>query len=181
MPRGQRPKPTAVQIAEGDPRKIGKHKLQEKLESEPQARIGLPRCPSYLKGHARRAWRFWCAELEDMGLNRRPDALMLEGACIAYESAIAAFEAIQKQGRFIPKKARDAAGNWVVVDVKSHPAVAQAKAAWALMKSFCGEFGLSPLSRTRLSVDNPGEAVDDLWELLSKPREHRRPVTEAIQ
>jgi hypothetical protein len=40
---------------------------------------------------------------------------------------------------------------------------------------------LSPASRTRLSVDNPVDAVGDLAALLSKPREHRRPVKEAIQ
>jgi phage terminase small subunit len=78
--RGRKPKSAASQIAEGDPAKRGKHKLEARLESESKAVRGLPACPQHLKGTARKAWRFWAAELEGMNLDCRPDALMLEGA-----------------------------------------------------------------------------------------------------
>ena len=96
--RGRKPKPAARQISEGDPRKLGKRKLQAKLEAEPQATRGLPACPRHLRGRARAAWKFWAEELGQMNLDRRPDAMMLEGACVNYEAAVRAYEQVQKLG-----------------------------------------------------------------------------------
>lgn len=181
MPRGQRPKPTAIQIVEGDPRRIGKNKLQEKLAREPKATDGLPDCPAYLKKNqrARAAWNFWRKELQRMDLDRRPDMHMLEGCCIAYAETVACFELIEKQGRVIPRRARDAAGNWVVVGMVAHPAVRQRNQALLIMRAFCSEFGLSPISRSRLSIESPDEEEDDLMKLLSQPRTNRRVFPEA--
>src|ERR1700722_10238124 len=151
MKPGQKPKPTKAQIAVGDPRKKGVHRLEQQLAAEPKASRGLPSCPEHLKGRARDAWFFWSAELAVMDMDRRPDAQMLEGCCVAYDAAVDSYEMLQKQGRFIVKKALDRKTNsLVVVDVKPHPAVRQMNQSWALMKSFCSEFGLSPVSRVRL-------------------------------
>ena len=174
--RGRKPKSTAIQIVEGDPRRLGKNKLEAKLEREPKATDGLPKCPAYLRrnARARTAWNFWRAELQRMDLDRRPDRPMLEGACIAYAEAIACFQLVEKQGRVIPRRARDAAGNWVVVGMVAHPAVRQRNQALLIMRAFCSEFGLSPISRTRLSVEAPDDEDDDLMKLLSQPRTNRR-------
>ena len=170
--RGRKPKPTALQIAEGDPRKLGVHKLEQKLEAEAKGYRGLPNCPSHLQGRARKAWRFWSEELEFMNIDCRPDAQMLEGACVAYEAAVDAYETIQKQGRLVAKRVLDPETNKLVVaNVKPHPAVAQGNAAWALMRAFCSEFGLSPVSRTRLAIEKPTVGEDDLLEILSRARE----------
>ena len=173
---GRKPKPLRAQIAAGDPRKKGVHKLAQQLEAEPKASRGLPPCPEHLKGRAREAWKFWSEELESMDLDRRPDAHMLEGCCVAYDAAVDAYETILKQGRLIAKKALDPATNkLVVVDVKPHPAVRQGNQAWALMRSFCSEFGLSPVSRIRLSIEKEDAGDADLLELLGRPREKRTP------
>ena len=95
--RGRKPKPTALQISAGDPRKLGVHRLEQKLEAEARGSRGLPRCPAHLRGRARKAWHFWSEELEFMNIDCRPDAQMLEGACVAYEAAVDAYETIQKQ------------------------------------------------------------------------------------
>src|SRR5579863_8251506 len=154
--RGRKPKPTSQQISEGDPRKLGVRKLEQKLEAEAKGSRGLPSCPSHLKGRARKAWRRWSEELERMNLDCRPDAQMLEGACVAYEAAVECYETIQKQGRLVAKRILDPQTNTLVVaNVKPHPAVAQMNAAWTLLKMFCSEFGLSPVSRTRLAVEKP--------------------------
>jgi P27 family predicted phage terminase small subunit len=180
---GRPPKPTEQQIAEGDPRKHGVHKLEQRLETEPNAARGLPKCPAHLKGRARRAWNFWSEELVFMNLDCRPDAHMLEGACVAYEAAVDSYETIQKQGRLVAKRILDPETNkLMVVNVKPHPSVAQGNAAWTLMKAFCSEFGLSPVSRTRLTIEKPAANDADLMEILSRPRE-RKPQnpTEVIQ
>ncbi len=178
--RGRKPKPTELQIAEGDPRKHGVHRLEKRLEAEAQGSRGLPRCPAHLKGLARKAWRMWSEELERMNLDCRPDAPMLEGACIAYESAIECYETIRKQGRQIPRRALDPATNkLVVVGLRPHPAVAQMNASWMVLRAFCSEFGLSPVSRTRLAIDKPDAGDDELAAILSQPRERKQP-TETI-
>lgn len=154
----------------------GKRKLEQQLAAEPKASRGLPPCPDYLEGRAREAWTFWSHELELMDLDRRPDGPMLEGVCIAYDAAIACYETIKTQGRFIAKRALDPKTNtMVVVDVKPHPAVRQGNQALALMKAFCSEFGLSPVSRTRLAVDKLEDGEADLMELLGRPRAKRTP------
>jgi hypothetical protein len=48
-------------------------------------------------------------------------------------------------------------------------------AAWVLLKAFCSEFGLSPVSRTRLAIEKPTTGEADLVALLSQPRERRTP------
>jgi P27 family predicted phage terminase small subunit len=173
--RGRKPKPISLQISEGDPSKHGVNKLRERLDAEPKAARGLPRCPRHLGKVAREAWKFWSEELEAMGLDRRPDAQMLEGACVAYEAAVKAYETIQQQGAVIAKKAIDPlTQKLTVIDVKTHPAVAQRNAAWVLVRAFCSEFGLSPASRTRLSIERTDDFGNaDLTEILSRPRPPR--------
>jgi P27 family predicted phage terminase small subunit len=60
--------------------------------------------------------------------------------------------------------------------LKAHPAVAISRSAWAQVRSFCSEFGLSPVSRTRLSIEKKNDAEADLMALLSAPRENRPAV-----
>jgi len=181
--RGRKPKPTSQQISEGDPRKLGVHRLEQKLEVETKGARGLPKCPTHLKGLARKAWRFWSEELAHMSLDFRPDAMMLEGACIAYQAAIEAYETIQKQGPLVAKRILDPETNKLVVsNVKPHPAVAQGNAAWQLLRAFCSEFGLSPVSRTRLAIEKPPADEDDLMAILSQPREKKQQLPpEVIQ
>ena len=57
--RGRKPKTVERQIAEGDPRKHGVGKLQERLKAKVKARSGLPRCPTHLRGRARACWNMW--------------------------------------------------------------------------------------------------------------------------
>jgi phage terminase small subunit len=105
--RGRKPKPIALQISEGDTRRRGRLKLSTK--AMPQPAHGLPETPNYLHGRARSAWNIWRAELEAMDLDAAADAMMLEAACVNYETAVRAHLQIQKQGEVIeePIIARD--------------------------------------------------------------------------
>src|SRR5436305_14436798 len=149
--RGRKPKPIAQQIAEGDPRKRGKRKLEESRAREPKAARGLPDCPEHIEGRARSAWDFWREELIAMNIDSRPDAMMLEGACVGYGRAVEADEMLAKQGLVIAQPIVDINGQRISVKVKDHPAVAISNAAWRQVRAFCSEFGLSPVSRTRLT------------------------------
>jgi phage terminase small subunit len=42
-----------------------------------------------------------------------------------------------------------------------------------VLRAFCSEFGLSPVSRTRLAIDKPADDEDELLEILSQPRDRK--------
>jgi len=170
--RGRKPKPPARQMTEGDPSKHGKQKLAQRAAAEPKATSGLPACPRHLKGRARSAWKFWSDELEVMGLDRRPDAQALEGACRAYERAVKADLLLDRQGLTVEDKFVDDAGKIHILKIRKHPAVEISRGAWLLVKAFTSEFGIGgPATRTRLVIDEaPGDEEADLMKLLSQPR-----------
>lgn len=176
--RGRKPKPTERQIAEGDPRRKGRKKLEQQLAAEPKPTTGLPNCPRHLKGRARSAWNFWSEELRAMGLDKRPDGPMLEGACRAYERAVKADLIVDQEGMIIQdrgmivRRQGGAETQTVTLRTRKHPAVEISNRSWTLVRAFCSEFGLSPVSRTRLHPDNDGShEEEDLLKLLSMPRE----------
>jgi len=79
---------------------------------------------------------------------------MLEGACIAYQAAIQAYEDDTAAGPLVAKRILDPATNKLVVsNVKPHPAVAQGNAAWMLLKAFLLGIWLESVSRTRLTIE----------------------------
>lgn len=176
--RGRKPKPAAQQIAEGDPSKRGVHKLDDQLSGEPKPTKGLPGCPRHLSGRARKAWQFWSEELEAMDLDRRPDAMMLEGACVNFARAVEADILCQLEGLTIVQEVRmSAAGDVISIKKKKNPAVSISNEAWKQVRGFCSEFGLSPVSRTRLSIGKEGPPEDDLMKLLMRSRERKGPAT----
>lgn len=171
---GRKRKPLEVQISEGDPGKIGKRKLEARRAQLPQAESGFVSCPAQLKGRARASWIFWVEQLEIMKIDRRPDAHMLEGACLAYARAVDADLDVAKNGITFQVKDLDKEGNIFVRTIKKNPAVDVSFRAWTQVKAFCCEFGFSPASRARLEVDKDrkgnGSGEADLAKLLSQPR-----------
>jgi P27 family predicted phage terminase small subunit len=166
-------------MSAGDPRKLGKKKLAARLAAEPKATKGLPTCPRHLRGRARVAWGFWAEELEGMGIDRRPDAMMLEGACVAYQQAVQADTIVAKEGPVCRLNTVDPQTKYPIEKLKAHPAVSISRSAWAQVRAFGTEFGLSPVSRSRLAVEKNGQAgaEDDLMKILSAPRPEREQVT----
>ena len=174
--RGRKPKANAQQIMEGDPAKRGPKKLRERLAREPKSSRGLPDCPRHLKGRARAAWNFWAPELVVMKLDNLPDAMMLEGACIGYAQAVQADLIIEKEGPICTHYTADPQTGEPMQKLKAHPAVAISRSAWTQVRSFCSEFGLSPVARMRLTVEKQDNAEQDLAAILSSPREPRARV-----
>ena len=168
--RGRKPKPIALQIVEGDPRKHGVHKLNQKLAAEPRAERGLPNCPRHLSGRARAAWKFLRQELQTMNLGYRPDAMMLEGACVNYSRAVKADILVEADGVTLEEPLMDSKGCQIGTKLKKNPAVDVSNAAWHNLRAFCSEFGLSPVSRTRLAIERADDGDRELMAILSAPR-----------
>jgi P27 family predicted phage terminase small subunit len=178
--KGPRPKPFERQIAEGDPRKRGVNKLQELANAAPPATKGLPECPARLQGLAREVWEFWAEELAKMNLDARPDAMMLEGACCSFANAAQAQEELNENGGGTVKEPVVIDGAIVGYKFKPHPAVGVWAKSWQLCKAFCSEFGLSPVSRTRLTIDKK-DRTPDLGELLAAPRQTKAKPEHTVQ
>jgi phage terminase small subunit len=143
MSRGRKAKPVARQIAEGDPRKKGVNKLDQAKAEGVQPAKGLPSAPEYLSAAARMAWERWKGELEGLDMDRVPDAPALEAACMAYGLMVDAYQA----------------KDWRLLD-----------RAQNRLRQFTSEFGFTPVSRERLTIDRPDRGESDLAEILSKPR-----------
>lgn len=172
--RGRKPKPLGKADQDGDTRKIGARKLRAKIAAEPKAVRGLPPCPRHLNGRARSTWEFWVEELAGMGLDRRPDAQMLEGACVNYARAVEADLIVKRDGLMIEESTIDPeTGERIVLKTGRHPAIAVSDGAWKQVRAFGSEFGLSPVSRTRLAVERLDDGAAALAEILSAPRAHR--------
>lgn len=166
-----RPKPTQLKIAEGDRRRVGKGTLQRRLEAEPIAQRGLGDAPAHLCALARQMWDFWRLELELMQLDSRPDRMILEGACVAYARAVAADTILHREGLIVRETVLyKGVGLQNVERNKKHPAIAVSNAAWTLVKAFCSELGLSPLSRTRLAIERKPDPDADINADFNGPR-----------
>ncbi len=180
--RGRKPKSIELQIAEGDPAKRGVHKLQEKQKSQLKATPGLPECPRHLKGRARHAWEFWSAELVGMKIDKRPDAMKLEGACVAYARAVDADLILEREGLTVKDTyVDDESKEVIVLKIKKHPAVDISNRAWLTVRAFGSDFGFDPVSRLRLSMDKqPDDSANrraDMLKALAAPRSKSEPMT----
>ena len=161
---GRKRKSAKLQLAEGDTRQRGKHKLEQAIGRTPPTTSGIPDCPKHLRGRARETWEFWRVELIGMQIDSRCDGRMLEGACIAYARAVDADLIIAREPVYFQGKRK--AG---LYRTKKHPAVTVSNAAWSQVKAFCSEFGLSPASRARLSIAPASETREDVNAVLSGP------------
>jgi P27 family predicted phage terminase small subunit len=177
--RGRKPKPKALQLAEGDTRKQGKRKQAAKLAAMPVAQQGLPECPERLKGIARDAYVFWKEQLELMNLAEMPDAWTLERMCSHVATAFRADEHIEDEGEVIEEPIisrttgallghRQVKNRWVSIRAEADK----------IFNKFASDFGLSPVSRTRLTIDKKTEETATLASALNAPREKRAAVVQ---
>jgi len=139
--RGRRPKPTALKKLQGNP---GRRPLNE---LEPKPARGLPPCPDFLQGEARRHWDEIGPQLEAMGVLAEIDGTMLAAYCQAYAQWRDALEKL-KLGTIIK-----APSGYPVLS----PYCYLANKAMQIMRGIAQEFGMTPSSRSRLKMEKPAE------------------------
>lgn len=141
--RGRKPKPTAVKTAQGNP---GKRAI---AGAEPAFKVGRVAAPAYLEREAKDEWNRVVPELVRLGLFATVDLSIFAMYCDAV-------------GRFRKAK-REVRGKEVITSPNGYPIqnpwLPILNKAKEQALRLAAEFGLSPVSRVRLS----GTAQGDLF------------------
>ncbi len=133
------------------------------LNRDPDPPKGAPKMPPGMPDRAKTLWRRLTTELDALNLITVVDGAALEGICRAYDQAVEADQIIKRCQREIRKELNTkgpvtASGWYQRLGVQN----AISKKAWSQFKVLSIEFGLTPASRTRLSVGETGRVIDDL-------------------
>ena len=140
MALGRTPKPSGLRRLQGNP---GHRPLPK---AEPKPRPICPHRPQWLVGEARKEWERIAPELRRLGLLTTVDRAALAAYC-------------QNYARWVKAEEFLSANDWTFTTdngyIQQRPEIGIAHKAMALMKAFCQEFGLTPASRTRISVPEP--------------------------
>lgn len=143
---GTKPKPTKLKMLEGNP---GKRQINM---NEPNPKPLVSNCPDWLSDVAKKEWKRVVPELERLGLLTCVDGVALEGYCQSYARWVEAEQFMMKHGTTFKTP------NGYIQQV---PQVAIAQKYLNMVKAFCAEFGLTPSSRSRLTIENKKDDIDD--------------------
>lgn len=135
--RGPAPKPTNLKVIQGTYRK------DRSTGAEPVPAPTIPKCPTFLKGEARREWKRISVELEKLKLLSEIDRAALAAYCENWAMFVLATKEIRENGI----TCLSPNGH-----VMQRPEIAIRNKAMMQMKTFLAEFGMTPASRTRISV-----------------------------
>jgi len=137
--RGRKPKPTAIKRANGNP---GRRALNP---NEPKPPASKPTCPSHLSSAAKTEWRRIAGTLHDMGVVTTVDRAALAAYCQAYGRWVEA----EKRLAETPTLLKTPSGY-----VQQSPWLSVANKQMELMNRYMVELGITPASRSRISVEN---------------------------
>jgi P27 family predicted phage terminase small subunit len=135
--RGRKPKPTHLKLLDGNP---GKRTINS---SEPQPKLRPPTCPSHLCPPAKAEWKRLATQLTALRVLTELDRAALAAYCQAYGRWVEA----EKKLHETPMLLKLPSGY-----VQQNPWLTIANKQLELMHKFLSEFGLSPVSRSRVSV-----------------------------
>ncbi len=156
---GPPPKPTAIKVTEGNP---GHRPLNTK---EPKPELGEPIMPKHLCPVARKEWKTIVPELLKLNVLTVVDRAALAAYCECFALWERARREVAKNGITFTTKAVVKVGDKdevIILGIKRNPAVAVCSEALRMMKSYLVEFGLTPASRSRLSVEQPPKDSDPM-------------------
>lgn len=149
--RGPPPKPTRLRILNGN---ASKRPLNTR---EPQPKIGTPHCPEWLSDDARKVWKRLVPLLRDMGVLTLADADAVAMYCSTYVEWRKAQDFVEKHGFVYPIRGEKGE----VRCFQQFPQVSIARNLLLVLKSFMGEFGLTPAARSRIALPGSEQPAGD--------------------
>ena len=135
---GRKPKPTKLKVLEGNP---GKRPLNNK---EPAPDSDLPSYPPHLDDIGRQEWDRVASELKELGILTGIDMAVFAAYCHSYSVWVDAAIKIQKSGTIIK-----APSGYPV----QNPLVSVARNAQNQMLKALVELGMTPSSRSRITIE----------------------------
>lgn len=151
---GPKPQPTKLRLVRGNP---GRRPIDAN-EPQPDAFSDAPPCPDWLGEVGRGVWADVCPKLMGSGLLTAVDVGVLAMYCEAWDEFFEAREHIAKHGLIaVGEKGAE----------YQHPAVGIKNKAIQRIKQIGAEFGMTPSSRTGISL-TPQKAVDPLDQYLNQ-------------
>ena len=158
MPKpGPKPKPTAIKKLRGNP---GKRKLPDN-EPQPDQTNKPPPVPRHLCKVGKKKWRQLSKELHAAGLLTKIDQDQLAVYCVEYATFIEAEANIQEHGKLIKAQSGfPMQSPWLAIRNKASDK----------MKKIAVEFGMTPSSRSRVTVEKPKEKdpLEDFFKRRGK-------------
>lgn len=151
--RGPAPKPTALKELAGNP---GKRALNAR---EPQPRTKRPKMPEHLTDDAKKEWKRLVRELGAMELLTSADADALAMYCQTYDNWVKASKKLADGGMVTKTE-----NGYPIMS----PYVTIVNQCLRTMKQLLTEFGMTPASRSRISV--PEKPEDDDFDQFLKRR-----------
>lgn len=170
MPRPR--KPTKIHELNGWPSHSSGEKRKKQNEPQPDLDFG-PR-PPYLDDLAASEWDRVIEHVRNLKMFTVLDRSVMEAYCVAYARWREAEELVIKNGGLVIKYK----GKWM-----TNPAFTAAHKCMDQMRRIAAEFGFTPVSRSRLSIDlKPKDADADFFDddstKLPKPGEAKRAALE---
>jgi P27 family predicted phage terminase small subunit len=142
------PVPFPLKVLRGNP---GKRPM--KPEPQPEIAADVPEPPAFITGYAADEWWRTAPELHRLGLLTRVDVPALAAYCHAFGQWRMAAESLAKM------QANDPIMNGMIIrtkygDAAMNPLVSIARKHAGDVIRYAGEFGLTPVARTRLASAN---------------------------
>lgn len=169
--RGPPPKPTALKLVSGNP---GGRPLNQ---AEPVPPAGAPDTPAFADERALAVWQQLVPRLSRIGLARTTDGQALERYCVLLvhwrdaAAFVAKFGSVYQAKRPRKKKAKGARATEADVEIdpfRPFPQVAILARLNRELVMLEREFGLTPASRSRITVDTAAGVKGDVNELKKK-------------
>ena len=147
---GRRPKPTHLKLLTGNP---GKRPLNQ---NEPKPAAELPPPPDHLNDAAKSEWNRLGPQMVKLGLLSAIDGSAFAAYCVVYARWVEAEEMLKKTGPVFKAPSGFP---------QLSPYYTIANQSLAQMRQYLIEFGLTPSSRSRISLID-GEKTDPLEDFL---------------
>lgn len=156
---GPPPKPTHLKLITGNP---GRRPLNKK---EPRPAAGVPTVPAHLSAEAKAEWRRISATLGKLGLLTGVDRSALAAYCQAYADWIEAEDHVRDEGKVtltpVVTETREFKNGTKVTKESGgypiqNPWLAIRNRALDTMRQFLTEFGMTPASRSKISIEGDG-------------------------
>jgi P27 family predicted phage terminase small subunit len=156
--------PVALKKLQGD---IHKERWP-KNEPQPQ---GTTTIPKFLNRHARNEWKRIAPELERLGLLTKVDRACLAAYCQAYGRWVETEYKLNELTDKVLETNNDASNAYLLKTQSGNiiisPLFSVANRCLEQMRTFGLEFGLTPVSRSRINIAPKPDEIDPMEALLS--------------